>query len=666
MEDDEAVKHLFQENRCEGSKSSGQETPQLESLLAHGQEDPQIHGENLPVLQISDYEDFPLPFNLEDLLDSSSITIESLLNSPPPQPIATKPGTTLRDSPFSGVPPFSVPSTIPAAFFKDSSLISGSDSHMPLSSPNIYSSDRAHSSQVNQTVRQTIGHTHPNFPWVPHYGKMAMTPRNSFDTPTQYQQFTSARPHSFSNQQNVLVHERGQEEREQVRMQHPSPPVIQLNLVQHSQQQLMLHQLQQQRPTIRFPAPPFVVKQEPFTSKQEQWVRRQEPMKQEPCLIKREPIFDKLDLREAAELEKDVMVIKQEEPWHQQLLRQQHQQLVSPLLEKQRGERKALVDKLLREMSVKMDKDPNHPPQDMKEPLLEVGSAMENAAAGTSFTVQVEQLAAKRSPSLQRPESGYHGSPLSFHSSASFPSPATPPPSSPPSTSYPFLGSPFPADIQNVHLAPMVKIEPPSLSDFHEAILKSTLHGQKVGLPFVQEGLVQEGFPMNLQPVIKEEKKVVGGQKIDGKMVYQCSECYKRFGQLSNLRVHYRTHTQVRPYSCYMENKYGGSCGKTFKQLAHLQKHLMIHSGMKPHPCAFCEKRFSSSSNLKTHERVHKMEKPYVCSMCEDRFTQHIHLKQHVLRVHGQKKPHPCHSCTNAYFTKSSLNQHLKSTSCGK
>ena len=91
-------------------------------------------------------------------------------------------------------------------------------------------------------------------------------------------------------------------------------------------------------------------------------------------MIKREPMFEKLDSREVSELEKDVMVIKQEEPWHQQLLRQQqHQQLVSPQLERQRGERRALVDKLLWEMAMKMDQEPNHPQQDrMKEPLLEV------------------------------------------------------------------------------------------------------------------------------------------------------------------------------------------------------------------------------------------------------------------------------------------------------
>ena len=111
-------------------------------------------------------------------------------------------------------------------------------------------------------------------------------------------------------------------------------------------------------------------------------------MKQEPSLIKCEPMFDKQDLRDVAQLEKDVMVIKQEEPWHHQLLRQQHQQLVSPLLERQRGERRALVDKLLREMAVKMDKEPNQDQQDVKEPqempLLEL-----DRASGTSFQAQV-------------------------------------------------------------------------------------------------------------------------------------------------------------------------------------------------------------------------------------------------------------------------------------
>ena len=114
-------------------------------------------------------------------------------------------------------------------------------------------------------------------------------------------------------------------------------------------------------------------------------------MKQEPSFIKCEPMFDKQDVRDVAELEEqDVMVIKQEEPWHHQLLRQQHQQLVSPLLERQRGERRVLVDKLLREMAVKMDKEPNQSQQDVIEssemPLMELNRV------GTSFQAQVVSL----------------------------------------------------------------------------------------------------------------------------------------------------------------------------------------------------------------------------------------------------------------------------------
>ena len=108
-------------------------------------------------------------------------------------------------------------------------------------------------------------------------------------------------------------------------------------------------------------------------------------MKQELSFIKHEPVFEKLDWRE---LDKDVMVIKQEEPWHQQLLRQQ--QLVSPQLEKQRVERRALVDKLLRDMAGKNKMDQQ---QGMQQPLVEDDSGTEeNETLGASIPMQVLML----------------------------------------------------------------------------------------------------------------------------------------------------------------------------------------------------------------------------------------------------------------------------------
>lgn len=61
----------------------------------------------------------------------------------------------------------------------------------------------------------------------------------------------------------------------------------------------------------------------------------------------------------------------------------------------------------------------------------------------------------------------------------------------------------------------------------------------------------------------------------------------------------------------------------------------------KTHRCTFCDKTFTNITNLFIHYRSHTQETPYFCSLCDKMFTSSAGLKSHG-RFHTGEKPFSC------------------------
>ena len=127
----------------------------------------------------------------------------------------------------------------------------------------------------------------------------------------------------------------------------------------------------------------------------------------------------------------------------------------------------------------------------------------------------------------------------------------------------------------------------------------------------------------------KSVNELRGSKMHKNERQYECSDCHKKFGILSNLKAHKRIHTGEKPFECLV-------CNRRFRANGDLKSHMRTHTGERPFVCKYCECNFGTLSALIGHERTHTGEKPYQCYICSKSFRTSSNLTVH-LKIHSNK-----------------------------
>ncbi|XP_051942377.1 zinc finger and BTB domain-containing protein 24 [Hippocampus zosterae] len=168
-----------------------------------------------------------------------------------------------------------------------------------------------------------------------------------------------------------------------------------------------------------------------------------------------------------------------------------------------------------------------------------------------------------------------------------------------------------------------------------------------------------------------------------GEKPFSCQMCDAAFTQKHTLLVHQRKHTGETPFVCsvcskvlatkhslhehmnlHQENKSFccDQCGKSFTQRRQLKSHYRVHTGKSLPECAQCQHKFLDTAQLKKHLRTHTGEKPFTCEICGKCFSVKSTLQTHI-RIHRGEKPYSCTMCDKSFADRSAYRRHVASHS---
>lgn len=139
-----------------------------------------------------------------------------------------------------------------------------------------------------------------------------------------------------------------------------------------------------------------------------------------------------------------------------------------------------------------------------------------------------------------------------------------------------------------------------------------------------------------------------------GERPFSCYICQKGFYRADDVETHMRVHTKEKPYECE-------ECGQRFNVSSNLNRHKKLHTDdAEMHACPDCGKTFNQKVHLKSHMRTHTGERPYQCSQCNQRFTELGSVRKHERMLHAGEYPHYCPHCGKGLANNFKLKKHLR------
>ncbi|KAK0409781.1 hypothetical protein QR680_004753 [Steinernema hermaphroditum] len=148
--------------------------------------------------------------------------------------------------------------------------------------------------------------------------------------------------------------------------------------------------------------------------------------------------------------------------------------------------------------------------------------------------------------------------------------------------------------------------------------------------------------------------------------LHECAKCVKTFPTSEKLDLHIRKKHTVLPLKKRMslEGKENGKpiyqcerCDKRYETYYNYREHVQKHDG-KVFECSQCGKRLSGQSALSRHSKIHN--KPHECAMCSERFSSAYDLDCHFSYYHSTFKRFRCQFCDRALYNYSGKLRHQR------